>query len=134
MRQKFAEDFWRWQREHLMMLRSSHEVRQQKASTRHTRGFVVLLQEDVRPRHMWKRALIEQITEGRDGIIRTVLLRNPEGNKITCPIQLVISLEVDLGGEDVEECLSPSQYVNTSARGGSSSVSSCNLFDNKLCV
>jgi len=67
---------------------------------------VVLLQEDVRPRHMWKRALIEQLIEDRDGMIRTVVLRTPEGNKITRPIQLVIPLEVDQGGEDVEERLS----------------------------
>jgi hypothetical protein len=68
---------------------------------------VVLLQGDFRPRHMWKRALIEQLTEGRDGMIRTVVLRTPEGNKISRPIQLVIPLEVEQGGEDVKECFSP---------------------------
>ena len=54
----------------------------------------------------WKRALIEQLIEGRDRMIRTVVLRAPEGNKITRPIQLVIPLEVDHGREDVEEHLS----------------------------
>jgi hypothetical protein len=39
-------------------------------------------------------------------MIRTVALRTPEGNKITRLIQLVIPLEVDQIGEDVEECLS----------------------------
>jgi hypothetical protein len=39
-------------------------------------------------------------------MIHTVVLRTPEGNKITHPIQLVIPLEVDQGGEDVEELLS----------------------------
>jgi hypothetical protein len=107
MRQKLADDFWRrWQREYLTTLRSFNEVRQQQASTRLRRGDVALLQEDVRPRHMWKKALIEQLIEGRDGRIRTVVLRTPEGRKITRPIQLVIPLEVDQGGEDVEECLS----------------------------
>jgi hypothetical protein len=104
MLQKLTDDFWRrWQREYLTALRSFHEVRQQKSSTRLRRGDVVLLQEDVRPRHMWKRARIEQLMEGRDGMIRTVVLRTPEGNKITRPIQLVIPLEVDQGGEDVED-------------------------------
>ena len=112
MRQKHADDFWRWwQREYLTTLRSFHEVRQQQASTKLRRGDVALLQEDVRPRHMWKRAVIEQLIEGRDGMIRTVVLRTPEGNKITRPIQLVIPLEVDQGGEDVEERLSFSYYV-----------------------
>jgi len=68
---------------------------------------VALLQEDVRPRHMWKRALIEQLIGGRDGMIRTIVLRTPEGNTITRPVQLVMPLEVDQGGENVEECLSP---------------------------
>jgi len=58
---------------------------------------VVLLQEDFRPRHVWKRALIEQLIEGRDGMTRTVVLRTPEGNKISRPIKLVIPLEVDQG-------------------------------------
>ena len=68
---------------------------------------MALLQEDVRPRHMWKRALIEQLIEVRDGMIQTVVLRTAEGDKITLSIRLVSSLEVDQGGEDVEECLSP---------------------------
>jgi hypothetical protein len=107
MRQKHTDNFWRrWQREYLTTLRGFHEVRQQQASTKFRRGDVALLQEDVRPRHMWKRAVIEQLTEGRDGMILTVILRTPEGNKITCLIQVVIPLEVDQGGEDVEECLS----------------------------
>jgi hypothetical protein len=99
MRQKLADDFWRrWQREYLTTLWSFHAVRQQKASTRLRRGDVVLLQEDDRLRHKWKRAVIEQLVEGRNGMISTVLLRTPERNKITRPIQLVIPLEVDQGG------------------------------------
>ena len=114
------------------MLRSFREVRQQQASTKFRRGDVALLQEDVRPRHMWKRALIEQLIEGRDGMIRTVVLRTPEGNKITRPIQLVIPLEVDQGGEDVEERLSSKYNVNATATG--SSVSICKFFANIVCV
>ena len=107
MLQKHADNFWRsWQREYLKTLRSFHEVWQQQASTEFRRGEVALLQEDVHPWHMWKRAVIAQIIEGRDGRMLTVVLRTPEGNKIVRPIQLVIPLEVDQGGEDVEERLS----------------------------
>jgi hypothetical protein len=63
---------------------------------------VALLQEDVRPSHMWKSVLIEQHIKGRDERMRTVVLRTPEENKITRGIQLVITLEVDQGGEEVE--------------------------------
>jgi len=55
---------------------------------------------------MWKRAVIEQLIEERDGMIGNVVLRTPEGNEITRPIQLVIPLEVNQSGEDVEELLS----------------------------
>jgi len=59
MRQKHADDFWgRWQREYLTTSRGFHEVRQQQTSTEFRRGDVALLQEDVRPRHVWKRAVI----------------------------------------------------------------------------
>jgi hypothetical protein len=94
-----------WQREYLTTLRSFHEVRQQQASTKCRRGDA-LLQEDVRPRHMWKKAVIEQLIEGPDGMIRTMVLRTPEWNKITHPIQLVNPLEVEQGGEDLGEHLS----------------------------
>jgi len=107
MRQKHADYFWRrWQREYLTTLRSFHDVRQQQASTKFKRGDVTVLQENVRPRHMWKTAVIEQLIEGRDRMIRTVVFRTPEGNKITRPVQLVIPLKVEQGGVDVEERLS----------------------------
>ena len=64
---------------------------------------MALLQEDVCPCHMWKMALIEQLTEGQDGMIHTVVLRTPEGNKVNHPIQLVIPMEVDQGGKNVQE-------------------------------
>ena len=108
MRQRFADEFWRrWQREYLTMLRSFHEVRQQQASAKLRVGEVALLQEDVRPRHVWRKSLIERLMEGRVGKTCTTVLRTPERNIITRPIQVVIPLEVDQGGEDVEECLSP---------------------------
>ena len=96
MCQKLADDFWSWwQRDYLTMLRSFHVVRQQQAPTKLKRGDVTLQKEDVLPGHMWKRALIEQLIEGRDRTIRTFVLQTQEGNKITRPIQLLIPLEVD---------------------------------------
>jgi hypothetical protein len=66
-------------------------------------GDVVLLQEDVRPRHMWKRGLIEDLRPGRDGKTSTVILRTQDGGRLGRPVQLVIPLVVDQGGEDVED-------------------------------
>ena len=49
---------------------------------------------------------IEELRKGRKGQVRTVVLRTSDGRQTTRPIQLVIPLEVDQGGEDVEERLS----------------------------
>ena len=55
------------------------------------------------PRHMWKNARIDELIPGRDGQIRTVNLHLPDRTKISRPVQLVIPLEIDQGGEDVED-------------------------------
>ncbi|XP_071039965.1 uncharacterized protein [Parasteatoda tepidariorum] len=93
--------FWkRWFKEYLLQLRSYHQVRNIHNSFNIRAGGLVLLQEDVKPKHMWKKARITNVIKGRDGEIRTCLLR-VDGETITRPIQLVIPLEVDQGGEDV---------------------------------
>jgi hypothetical protein len=102
---KMADDFWRrWEKEYLMQLRSFHVLSQPKGRSGKVRtGDVVLLQEDRRPRHMWKRARVEELKAGRDGATRTAVLRGADGDVLIRPIQLVIPLEVDQGGEDVED-------------------------------
>jgi hypothetical protein len=52
---------------------------------------------------MWKKARIDELISGRDGQMRTVNLRLPDRTKISGPVQLVIPLEIDQGGEDVED-------------------------------
>jgi hypothetical protein len=64
---------------------------------------IVLLQEDRRSRHMWKKARVEELKVGRDGVKRTAVVREANGTILVRPIQLVIPLEVDQGGEDVED-------------------------------
>jgi len=101
---RMADDFWRcWEKEYLMELRSFHAVSQPKGKSGKVRiGDIVLLQQDRRPRHMWKKARVEELKVGRDGATRTVVLRGANGTVLVRPIQLVIPLEVDQGGEDVE--------------------------------
>jgi hypothetical protein len=103
LQQQVVEDFWkRWTKEYLLELRSYHQVRQlcgRKAWFRV--GDVVLLQE-VRPCHMWKRGRIEELQPGWDGKTRTAILRTQNVGRLARPVQLVIPLEVDQGGEDVE--------------------------------
>ncbi|XP_055924563.1 uncharacterized protein LOC129956658 [Argiope bruennichi] len=99
--QDLLDTFWkRWSKEYLLELRTFHQVRNVKETPRVRVGDLVLLQEDLRPRQMWKKALVVKLIDGRDGRIRTCILR-VKGKEITRPIQLVIPLDVDQGGEDV---------------------------------
>jgi len=83
-------------------LRSYHQVRQHCGrKTRFRVGYVV---PQVRPRHMWNRERIEDLRPGQDGKTRTVH-RNQDGGRVARPIQPVIPLEVDQGGEDVDNKL-----------------------------
>jgi hypothetical protein len=84
-------------------LRNLHEVRKPQKSSDLRKGDVVLIQEDVSPRHMWRKAIVEGLQEGRDHKVRTVFLRTLEGRKFSRPVQLVVPLEIDQGGEDVKE-------------------------------
>ena len=66
-------------------------------------GVIVVLQEDRCPRHMWKKAWVEELKVRRDGAKKMAVLRGAYGTILVRPIQLVIPLEVDQGGEDVED-------------------------------
>jgi hypothetical protein len=50
-----------------------------------------------------EHGVTEELKVGRDGAVRTVVLRGANGTVLVRPIQLVIPLEVDQGGEDVED-------------------------------
>ncbi|XP_071037838.1 uncharacterized protein [Parasteatoda tepidariorum] len=90
----------RWQRVYLMDLRTFHHVKNPPKRTEIWVGDVVLWQEDVRTRHTWRKARVESVILGRDSKARTSILR-VNGQTISWPVQLVITLEVDQGEEDV---------------------------------
>jgi len=100
--QKLTEALWRcWQREYLLQLGNYHKVRKPaRQGHKFKVGDIVLLQEERTLRHMWKKALIDELLQGCDSRIRTVSLLLPDRTKISCPVQLVIPLEIDQGGED----------------------------------
>ncbi|XP_071041441.1 uncharacterized protein [Parasteatoda tepidariorum] len=93
--QDLLDCFWKkWSKEYLLQLRSFHQVRNQDNIINIRIGDIVLLQEDARPRHMWKKARVVNLHEGRDGKIRSCKLR-VNGRNITRPEALVIPLEID---------------------------------------
>jgi len=90
--QRLTEALWRrWQREYLLQLRNYHEIRRPaQQGPKFKVGYIVFLKEERMPRHMWLKARIDEILQGRDGQIRTVSLRLPDRTKISRPVQLVI--------------------------------------------
>jgi hypothetical protein len=88
----------------VLELRPYHPVRQPCGRKARFRvGVLVLLQEELRPHHMWKRGRIEELRSGRDGKTRTAIPRTEEGGRLARTIQLVVPIEVDQDGEDVED-------------------------------
>jgi len=84
IKQKLSDDFWkRWTKEYLLELRNFHEVQRPVGKTTQLCLGDVLIQEDVRPRHLWGRARIEELRKGRGGQVRTVVLRKSDGRQIT---------------------------------------------------
>ncbi|XP_049769730.1 uncharacterized protein LOC126108506 [Schistocerca cancellata] len=62
LRQQLCDSFWnRCVKEYLLELRNYHEVKRPSGRVIPFRpGDIVLIQEDLRPRHMWKKARIEK--------------------------------------------------------------------------
>jgi hypothetical protein len=85
-------------------LRIYHEVRRPiRKGPKLKLGDIVLLQQERMPRQMWKKARIDELIPGRDCLFRTVKLRLTDRTKISRPVLLVIPLEIDQSGEDVED-------------------------------
>ncbi|XP_071035292.1 uncharacterized protein [Parasteatoda tepidariorum] len=100
-RQHLMDSSWkRWQREYLMDLRTFHYGKNPPNGTKIRVRDVVVLLEDVKPRHTWRKARVESVILGSDNKARTCILRVNEGT-ISRPVQQFITLEVDPGGEDV---------------------------------
>jgi hypothetical protein len=103
VKQKLSDDFWkRWTKQYVLELRNFHEVQRPVGQTTQLNlGDIILIQEDVRSRHLWGRAHIEDLRKCWDGQVRRMVLQMSVGRHVTRPVQLVIPLEVDQGGEDV---------------------------------
>ncbi|GFQ81064.1 integrase catalytic domain-containing protein [Trichonephila clavata] len=60
--------FWKkWSKEYLLQLRSFHQVRNKDSTINIRVGDIVLLQEDIRPRHMWKKARVRNYIRDATG-------------------------------------------------------------------
>ncbi|XP_064475828.1 uncharacterized protein LOC135389726 [Ornithodoros turicata] len=91
--QTVADQFWRrWRREYLLELKSAHVARVDNP-VGIKEGDVALLHEDKIPRHLWKLVRILELYKGRDGQVRSCVIKLPSGRITRRPVQLLFPLE-----------------------------------------
>ena len=103
-RAKFLErilnHFWnRWRTEYLTQLREQHSRVKKSNSLRVAQvGDIVSIHDHKVPRQMWRMGKIERLLTGRDGHVRSALVRVKAGNSVTSqwkrPLQRLYPLEV----------------------------------------
>ena len=93
-RQKLVNDFWkRWNSEYLKSLNTMKKWTEVPSNPPIKVGDLVLIQE-VRVSHgNWPHARIEEVHEGRDGLVRSATLRTSARKLIRRPVQRLHILE-----------------------------------------
>ena len=96
--QHLVNRFWRsWMRLYLPSLQARCKWRMKRGNI--SKGDLVLLLDQTTPRHLWPLALIEDVTVGRDGLVRSVVLRT-RTTTLRRPITQVIMLEAKANESD----------------------------------
>ncbi|KAK3725256.1 hypothetical protein QZH41_001288 [Actinostola sp. cb2023] len=73
---KCKDALWtRWQTEYLKALRERHNMKSNARETTLKPGDVMIIKSDERNRRKWKLGIVDQLFEGRDGVVRGVRLR-----------------------------------------------------------
>ena len=98
--QRTLDHFWnRWKSEYLTQLREYHRYSKRANSVRKVQvGDIVCLHENKTPRQQWRLGKIERLLPGRDGHVRSAVVRVKSGNSPTAewrrPLQRLYPLEV----------------------------------------
>ncbi|KAK3742809.1 hypothetical protein QZH41_002738 [Actinostola sp. cb2023] len=91
---KCKDALWtRWQTEYLKALRERHNMKSNARETTLKPGDVMIIKSDERNRRKWKLGIVDQLFEGRDGVVRGVRLRAGK-SYLERPIQHLYPLEV----------------------------------------
>lgn len=73
---KCKDAMWRrWSSEYLRGLRERHNQKHERKSFTVAKGDVVIIKSDERNRGKWPLGVVEELYEGRDGVVRAVKLR-----------------------------------------------------------
>lgn len=99
--QRTLDHFWnRWRAEYLTELREHHRYSKRANSLRKVRvGDIVCLHDHKIPRQRWRLGKVERLLPGRDGHVRSAVVRVKAGNSPTAefrrPLQRLYPLEVE---------------------------------------
>ncbi|GFR15005.1 integrase catalytic domain-containing protein [Trichonephila clavata] len=92
--QNLLNQFWnRWRKHYLLSLRSMNICPPSKVTCQFKVDDVVLIHDDRFPRNLWSMGKIIETYTGRDGKIRSCLVKT-KNNVIRRPVQLLYNLEV----------------------------------------
>ncbi|GBN45008.1 hypothetical protein AVEN_12180-1 [Araneus ventricosus] len=93
--QTLMNHFWnRWRKEYLLNLRSAYISTQPGKIISFKVNDIVLINDERYPRNMWMMGRILELCPGRDGKVRSLLIKTPKGN-IKRSVQLVSNLEIN---------------------------------------
>ncbi|KAF8791614.1 hypothetical protein HNY73_006455 [Argiope bruennichi] len=93
--QTILNHFWnRWRKEYLLNFRSAYISPQPGKICSFKVNDVVLINDERYPRNMWMIGRILELCPGRDGQVRSLLIKTPKGN-IKRSVQLVCNLEIN---------------------------------------
>ena len=93
--QHLLNEFWtRWRKEYVHTLQTRNKWRFQKRSLKV--GDVVILKDPSEVRNHWPLYIVEQVFPDKEGIVRTVTVRNSSGQQFKRPIaKLIVLLETE---------------------------------------
>ena len=96
---KLISTFWqRWRTEYLFDLRRFNAPGRSRRPIR--LGELVLIHDANAKRLLWTTGVVTNLIHGKDGLVRSVLLRTPNGNTISRPIQRLYPLEIQSTDDD----------------------------------
>ncbi|GBO22189.1 hypothetical protein AVEN_54003-1 [Araneus ventricosus] len=91
---KLLRNIWgKWKNNYLMQLRNAHNFVNSSPVRDLKKGEVVLLEGTTKSKFLWPLGVIEDVIVGRDGHIRSCIVRTSKG-QLKRPIQLIYPLEI----------------------------------------
>ncbi|GBM88096.1 hypothetical protein AVEN_99788-1, partial [Araneus ventricosus] len=91
---KLLRHIWgKWKNNYLMQLRNAHNFVNSSPVRDLKKGEVVLLEGTTKSKFLWPLGVIEDVIVGRDGHIRSCIVRTSKG-QLKRPIQLIYPLEI----------------------------------------